>query len=279
MDRIAKALERARTEGDIASVEPLRIRDAARPLVPGEIRYSQTRPVAVSPDVLRARHVSIGDERTAVAEAFKQLRTQVLQRLRERGHNTLGVASARAGAGKTTVALNLAIHTAKEADWTSLLVDTDLRHPGLCDALGIAPLPGLSDHLTEDQPLEKLLINPGFGHCILLPAGRPIGESSEALGSARMHDLAEELKRRYPDRLVVFDLPPLLDSADGIAALPWIESLLLVVEEAESKSEDVQRAAALAGESRLIGTVMNKSVVATVSDPRQPWWRRLFGTA
>lgn len=223
------------------------------------IKYSQTRTVAVSPEALRARHITGGQERSALAEAYKQLRTRLMQRLREAGRNALGVASPRRGEGKTTVALNLAVHAAMEADWTVLLVDADVRHPGLCQALGLAPLPGLSDYLVGEAPLDGLLVHPGFGRCILLPAGAPLENPSEALGSARMRALAEELKHRYPDRLVIFDLPPLLESADGMAALPWVEALLLVVEEGRTGADDVLRAAQLAGDGRLIGTVLNKA--------------------
>lgn len=249
MERIARAIEIARQgQGASAAAAPAR-----------RVQYSQTRAISVSPDVLAARHISAGQERSALAEAFKRLRTQILQRMRGRGQNALGVSSPRAGAGKTTVALNLAVHAAMEADWTVLLVDADVRRPGLCAALGVEPLPGLAEYLANDEPLERLLVHPGFGRCVLLPAGAPLANPSELLGSARMEALAAELKRRYPDRLVIFDLPALLDSADGIAVLPWVEALLLVVEEGRSAAEDVLRAAKLAGGERLLGTVLNKS--------------------
>jgi Mrp family chromosome partitioning ATPase len=282
MDRIAKALELARQSEDETAAEPLRLREPARPVPPSQIRYSRTRTVAVSADVLRARHITGGQERTPMAEAFKRLRGQILQRMGASGGNALGIASPRAGDGKTTVALNLAVHASMEADWTVLLVDADLRHPGLCQALGLAPLPGLSDYLVHDRPLDELLVHPGFGRCIVLPAGAPLADSSEALGSARMQDLATELKRRYPDRLVIFDLPPLLDSADGVAALRWVDALLLVVEEGRTAADDVLRAAQLAGDGRLLGTVLNKSrepqPVQGAAGPAS-WLRRLFGGA
>jgi Mrp family chromosome partitioning ATPase len=260
MDRVARAIEIAR-QGAQAESSPAapRLREPARQVPPSQVAYTRSRANAVSSEALRRRHITGGHERTPLAEAFKRLRTRLLQRMREGGGNSLGIASARAGEGKTTVALNLAVHASMESDWTVLLVDTDMRSPGLCAALGVDPLPGLADFLLEEAPLEDLLVHPGLGRCLLLPAGRPPANPSELLGSARMHELATELKRRYPDRLVIFDLPPLLDSADGIAALPWVEALLLVVEEGRSATEDVLRAAQLAGDARLIGTLLNKS--------------------
>jgi protein-tyrosine kinase len=243
------------------------------------LQYTRTRPVQVPVDTLRAGRITGGHERSPLADACKQLRTQILRRLQSEGWNSLGVGSARRGEGKTMVALNLAVHVAQEVDRTVLLVDADLRRPGLCEALGIAPGPGLSDYLTANAPIEGLLLNPGFGRCVLLPAGAPLENSSELLGSGRMRELAEELKSRYPDRLVIFDVLPLLESADGLAVLPLVEALLLVVEEGRTPADDVLRAAQLAGSTRLIGTVLNKSrePAPPPRPARRGWFGRLFG--
>jgi Mrp family chromosome partitioning ATPase len=284
MERFVKAVELARQDVapeqdekplkplESAVVEPLRPRDAAvnRPQPAGTVQYAQTRRADVSLATLHAHHISTGQERTPFAEAFKRIRTQVIQRLRESGRNTLGIASPRVGEGKTTVALNLAVHTAVEPDWTVLVVEADIRHAGVGKALGLQNLPGLTDYLLRDVPLEELLVDPGFGRCVLLPAGAPIPGSSEALGSARMQDLVNELKRRYPDRLVIFDLPPVLDAADGIAVLPWVEALLLVAEEAHTLADDLVRSAQLVGSERLIGTVLNKSRMAVSAPGERP---------
>src|SRR5262245_42982198 len=96
---------------------------------PVQIQYTQTRMIAVSPDALRAHQITSGQERTPIAESFKRLRTQIVQRMRESGRSALGVASPRSGEGKTTVALNLAVHIAQEVDATVLLLEADLRRP------------------------------------------------------------------------------------------------------------------------------------------------------
>jgi len=281
MDRIAKALEvaRLRNDADWSTVEPMRVPEPVAEMgnartPANKVQYTQTRRVQVSPDALRNHNITGGHERTPVAEAFKRIRTHVVQRMRETGSNTLGVASPRTGSGNTTVALNLAVHAAMEPDWTVLLVEADVNHPGLSKALGLGPLPGLTDFLRGNKPLEELLVDPGLGRCILLPAGTPIPGSSEFIGSARMRDLVQEIKARYPDRIVIFDLPPLLDAADGIAVLPWVEALVLVVEEGTTAQEDVLRSAQLVGNEKLIGTVLNKSAAAVSSPRHRPGFLR-----
>jgi Mrp family chromosome partitioning ATPase len=278
MDRIAKALEVSRlAEKSDQPAELLPLRHPERETPASQVEYSRTRRVSVSAEALRAHHITGGHERTPVAESFKRIRTQVVQRLRDSHSNTLGIASPRVGDGKTTVALNLAVHAAIDPDWTVLVVETDVVHPGLSEALGLGSQPGLTDYLLRKAPLDQLLLNPGLGRCLILPAGAPVSGSSEALGSSRMRDLALELKDRYPDRLVIFDLPPLLDSAEGIAILPWIEAMILVVEEGRTAIDDVLRSAQLIGNDRLIGTVLNKSSIAVSAPGSRPGFlRRLF---
>jgi Mrp family chromosome partitioning ATPase len=276
-DHVEEVNEQPREDPPSAVIEPLRPREPTpSPSFARKTQFAQTQRVTISPAALRTHCITSGHERTAVAEAFKRIRTQVIQRVREGGRNTLGIASPRPGEGKTTVALNLAIHTAMEPDWTVLLVEADINHAGLCAALGMQPLPGLTDYLVKDVPLEELLVDPGLGRCVLLPAGTPIHGSSEALGSTRMQDLAAELKQRYPDRLVIFDLPPLLEGADGIAVLPWVEALLLVAAEGSTLAEDLVRSAQIVGDERLIGTVLNKSRVAVPAPGDRPGVFRKF---
>ena len=87
-----------------------------------------------------------------------------------------------------------------------------------------------------------------------------------------MLSLVEELKHRYPSRVVIFDLPPLLLTADVLAFSPYMDALLLVVEEGKTTSEEVQRALSLVKNSRpVLGTVLNKSghLSSTVASMKQ----------
>jgi Mrp family chromosome partitioning ATPase len=142
---------------------------------------------------------------------------------------------------------------------TVLLVDTNLRNPSVHEVFGLDDYPGLADYLLDDQSLEDLLVHPGIGRFVLLPGGRPVSNSTEILTSPKMLALVEELKHRYPARVVIFDLPPLLHTADVIAFSPHTDALLLVVEEGRTTAEEVQRALSLVKNSRpILGTVLNK---------------------
>jgi Mrp family chromosome partitioning ATPase len=94
---------------------------------------------------------------------------------------------------------------------------------------------------------------------VILPGGTPLGNSGEMLNSPKMKQLVEELKERYRSRIILFDLPPLLSSADALAFSPYVDAALMVIEEGKSPAEEIQRAAELLQNTRLIGTVLNKA--------------------
>ncbi len=177
----------------------------------------------------------------------------------------MGITSATPGAGKSLTSSNLALSMAMEVNKTVLLVDADLRRPMVHNYFGLEPKYGLSDYLTRGVPIEEMLINPGIGRFVILPAGRPIENASEMLSSPRMGDLVEELKSRYRSRYVIFDLPPMLVVDDVLSFAPYIDASMLVVEEGKSKQEDITHCVELLRDMNLIGTVLNKSTETSTS--------------
>src|SRR5262245_26463226 len=209
---------------------------------------------------MRARHLIAGYEGGAFVDAYKMLRAQVVQQCRQNGWNVVGVTSPTARAGKTLTSINLSLALAMDLAHTVLLIDADLHRPGVHNAFGLESCPGLTEHLFDDIPLEKLLIHPGIGRFVFLPAGRTIVNSAEALASPKMALLVEELKHRYPDRLLVFDLPPLLSRADSLGFVPHVDALVLVAEEGRTTSTQVEQAMGLLkGRVPILGGILNKS--------------------
>ena len=169
--------------------------------------------------------------------------------------------------GKTLTAINLAISLAMEVSYTVLLVDADLRHPNVHTYFGLEPEFGLSDYLVSDKPLQELLVHPaGIQGLVILPGGKPLINSAEMLNSPKMSRLVEELKTRYPSRIVLFDLPPSLTTADAVAFAPYVDAALLVVEEGKTSTQDAQRATELLKDTHLIGAVLNKSLSNPADD-------------
>jgi ATPases involved in chromosome partitioning len=233
---------------------------------PAEIVYTRTRSLHIPEPVLRERRILAGFGAGPFVDAFKILRTQVTHRVREKGWNVIGVTSPGKLEGKTLTAVNLAISLAMDVTQSVLLVDANLQNPTIQDVFDLGPCGGLADFLLDDVPIEDLLIHPGIGRFVLLPGGRSVPHSAEALTSPKMIALVDEFKHRYQSRMIMFDLPPLLHTSDVLAFAPYIDALLLVVEEGRTKAEDVERALSLVKQSiPVLGTVLNKAGRAGVT--------------
>jgi len=262
MERIEKALAKAREQRRATISAPRPAAPLASATMPPPLATGGspvTRVVPASSAMLRENRVIAGFVQDPRADLFRMLRAQVLQGLAAVGGTTLGICSPNQGEGKTTIGANLAVSLAMDANHTVLLVDLDLRQPKLSECFGLAPQIGMNDYLFDGAPLSECLVNPGIDRLVLLPAGRPLSNSSEALTSPQMVSLARELKARYPDRLVIYDLPPLLASDDALVFLPLIDATLLIVCEGLTNAGDVRRAVELLDERKLLGTVLNRS--------------------
>jgi capsular exopolysaccharide synthesis family protein len=255
-DPYTKALERVQQEqGQDMAIE------GRRALIPTDIVYTQTRQVDLYPGWLKQHRIITGNSRDEAARAYKVLRTQVSQRMRQHGWRTLGVTSPGQGEGKTLTAINLSISLALERNQTVLLVDANLDQPSIHSYLGIDVEQGLREHLLDGTPVQKILVHPSIPGLVILPGSAPLNSSSETLSSRPMLQLVQELKRRYPMRWVIFDLPPVLVSDDVLAIAPYLDATLLVAEEGKTMRPELARAAELlqASNQNLIGTVLNNS--------------------
>jgi capsular exopolysaccharide synthesis family protein len=218
---------------------------------------SKTRKVRLDPAALRDHRVIAGQVHDPLIDLYRSLRAQVLQTLAQIGKTSLGITSATHGEGKTLTAVNLALAIAMEFKRTVLLVDADLRMPAVAQYLGIRPALGLSDYLTGQAEISDCLLRADRERLSILPARSHVGNSAELLTSPRMIQLATELKSRYPDRIVIYDLPPLLSIGDTIGFLPSIDATLLVVRDGATRTAELTRAIELLSDHKLIGTVLN----------------------
>jgi protein-tyrosine kinase len=259
VDRIRKAVDLARPYD--AATDDVRPVDVKMPIqLPVVIEYTKTRVFAPSEALLESNRIMAPNVMSAAAAAFRMLRTQVLQRMEENHWRSLAVMSAGKDDGKTTTAINLAISLASDELHTVLLVDFDLRCPRIGEALGIVPETGVDDVIRGKARVEDCLYHPeNFDRLVILPARAAMQNSSEALAGPRCRELVAELRARYPDRLLIFDLPPILGADDALAFTPLVECGLMVVAEGATKREDLLRCMELLRRTPVVGTVLNRA--------------------
>lgn len=228
-------------------------------------RYTKTRVVEVPEKVLRDNRLIAAIPKHEVRDSYRMLRTRVLQSLRGNNWNSLAVTGPASGCGKTLTAINLAISLSHEVTQTVLLIDLDLRNPSISGYFDYTPEYGIGDYLFDDVPVSEIMFSPGMDGLVVIPGREVVHNSSELLRSPKMLKLVEELKSRYPDRLLIVDLPPILAADDALAFSPYVDAMLLVVENGSTKKGHLQRSLEVMAGTNIIGTVLNRSVAPTTA--------------
>jgi protein-tyrosine kinase len=266
--RMQTAIRKARDAKDAVHAEPpvltarIEQKRAAPPLDLTSIIYSETRVLNRPSQVLSRARIVAGDGGDAVTRAYKMLRTQVLHRMAEKNWQTLAVVSPSASEGKTLTAINLGIALASSVQHTVMLVDCDWRKPSVHKYFDYEPERDIATYLSGKEPLSTAIVNPGIARFCFLPCSAPITRSSERLGSALVGSFVAELRNRYANRIVMFDLPPMLLTDDCLSFLPHVDCVLVVIEEDRTSREDLEQTLEMIGRDKLLGTVLNKSSVS-----------------
>ena len=175
--------------------------------------------------------------RTRIVEDFRVIKRPLLQRAfaarmpGERPSNLIMVTSSLPGEGKTFCAINLAMSIAMELDHTVLLVDADVARPSVLKTLGVPEHRGLMDLLVDDKlDMADVMLRTNVDTLSLLPAGTRTPRATELLASTTMSSLVSEIANRYPDRIVIFDSPPLLLTSESRVLATHMGQIVMVVE-------------------------------------------------
>lgn len=182
---------------------------------------------------------------SAMSEEFRLLKRDLLPLLA--GHprgNRILVCSASSGEGKSFCAINLALSLAAEKDREILLIDADFGKPGVPARLGLEAGPGFMDALADPLiAIEDCVIRTDIPSLAVLPAGQRSNNDTEYLASARTEALLARLTEGRPERILIFDSPPLL-AASAAAVLASHAAVALLVVRADATPESAVREAA-----------------------------------
>lgn len=204
--------------------------------------------------------------KSQIADEFRIIKRPILANVRgtsgtrlENG-NLVMVTSALPGEGKTFTAVNLAMSVAMELDTTVLLVDGDVAHPQLPELLGVPGSPGLLDVLTRDDiQVGDALVKTNIDNLTVLPAGTPHRRATELLASEQMAMLLRELGSRYPDRIVIFDAPPLLATTEARVLATHMGQIVMVVAADSTRRHAVDLALAAIESCETVLMMLNKA--------------------
>lgn len=273
MERIKLALEKAKASKQEQVVEKKAADDNATKQQNAEkqaksgslsdITYEQTRVIKLDPETLNHNRIVANNSRNPHGSTFDLLRTQVLQIMKENDWKTVAITSPGPEAGKTVVSINLAMSIAKQTEKTAMLVDFDLRRPKVAQYLGIdADIEadtGLEGVLNNKAEIQEVIVNPDIPRLVVLPIKNSLENAAELLSSSKVKNLIQELKGRYKDRIVIFDLPPVLNVDDTIAVLPEIDCVLMVVANGMFTRKEITESMQHLEGLNMAGFVLNKS--------------------
>jgi protein-tyrosine kinase len=267
VDRIRRALDLARLEraqaGELPVVAPEAPTAPAASGAPEPISYVRSHVFTPSSELLERNRIFGPGSAESAAVAYQMLRTQVLQRMDANGWRTLAVFSPGAHDGKTTTAINLAASLAGDQLHTVLLVEFDFKRPTLALRFGFSPDVGSDDAISGKVNVQDCLYHPqGFERLILMPSRSTLGNSAELLAGPRSRSLVAEIRARYPERIILFDLPPVLAADDALSFAPLVECGLVVASEGLTRRTDLLRSIEILHKTPLLGTVLNRAVDA-----------------
>ena len=259
--KIKKALEKAKLIRQAAEHSKEPALDSSTYVCNGKSPiYKESRSVVPDMNVIKNNRCMCMFPDSPYLEAYKLLRTQIQQNTLNRDWKTLMVTSVLPGEGKTLTAINLSLTFARAFDLTVLLIDCDLRRQDIHKYMGIESNLGLVDYLMDDVPLKELIIWPSIDKMTLISGGRTIQETTEFLTSPRMKSLVNEVKNRYDDRYIIFNVPPVLMGADAIAFGEYVDYIIMVVEAGKTHMEDINKAIDLIPKEKFLGFVLNRDI-------------------
>ncbi len=216
---------------------------------------------------LDARHfVTLTTERRLIYEEFRVIKRKLINNAfgplssTLKHPNLIMVSSSRPAEGKTFTSVNLALSIALEQDKTVLLVDADVLRPNVSRTLEISLPVGLTDFLSNDQVgVTDIMYSTNVERLKIIAAGRPHHLSTELLASDKMAALVEEFATRYPDRIVIFDAPPLLGVNETAILAGMCGQAVIVCEERKTKLNELEKALSMLPKDLAVGFVINKA--------------------
>lgn len=210
--------------------------------------------------------VSMATERRLIYEEFRVIKRKLINNafgsLSKTLHhpNLILVTSSRPGEGKTFTSVNLALSIALEQDKTVLLVDADVLRPNVARTLEISTQLGLTDYLSSnDVDVSDIMYSTNVERLKIITAGKPHHLSTELLASDKMMELVQEFASRYPDRIVIFDAPPLLGVNETCVMAGMCGQAVVVLEENKTKLNELDKALSLLPKELAVGFVINKA--------------------
>ena len=212
-----------------------------------------------------ARIVTPNAQRSRAADQYRLIKRPLIANVKGKNTailnhgNLIMVTSALVGEGKSFTSINLAMSIAAELDNTVMLVDADVARPSVLRMLGLPAGPGLLDLLEGHTDMSSVLLRTNIDKLTILPSGTPHSQATELRASDAMRALLDDMAKRYPDRIIIFDSPPLLLTTEAQVLATQMGQVVMVVQADKTLQSDVQHALSTIKACSHIHLLLNKA--------------------
>jgi receptor protein-tyrosine kinase len=260
---------------------PAPVAEAPRPVAPAGDRVDRDDATYVELELVRMQlkgMVTPNSDRSRILEEYRIIKRPLLLKAlatgseRLRNGNLIMVTSAQPREGKTFTAVNLAMSIASERDLNVMLVDADMHRAeagaSAMSVLGVPmPRPGLLDVLADpSKTIGDVMLRTNIPNLTLLPAGQPRSNPTELFASQRMDQVVTEMARRYADRIIVIDTPPVLAASEASVLAMHVGQVAFVVEAEQTAQKSIESSLSLLSACPNIAIVLNKTTSDGVGD-------------
>lgn len=198
---------------------------------------------------------------SVISEQFKTIRTNIQFSIFDKEIKTIAITSDMMGAGKSTMAANLAVSFSLQGKKV-ILIDSDMRKPTIHHFFNLPNHDGLTSLLTDRSiELSNMIHHTAIDNLFILTSGLIPPNPSELLASKRMDELLVELDKDYD--LIVFDLPPVMIVTDAQIMASKVDGTIVVIRKDNTTKDKIMQSKILLQKvnANVIGVILNRKKV------------------
>ena len=288
MGKYSKALEKAK-DVDVKHNEPIveQVDTVEDPLQPEEavMNLQTPSPEKISPSIsqqteiindmddwdVKLREIISGNSKQ-VAESIRTLRAKIFYPPSGEPPRSILVTSAIPGEGKSFVCANLGVSIAQGIEKQALLVECDMRRPSLSKLLGLSSSMGLVDYLQSGTPLEQLIQQTSMPNLSVLASGKPPKNPAELIDTPRMASLIKILEKQNPNRIIIFDSPPIQAASETDVLAKRVDKIILVIRWGYARREHAKQLVEMLGKDKVLGVVFNAFEMSRLESKLQGYY-------
>lgn len=249
--KLSDALKKAAEEKGAAfqkDQEPL-ITPPPAPVIPETQQIHREAPAHEADERIEKPVVSAGvskkivvyyNPNSMIADQFRVIRTHICSSEKACNVRAFAVTSSNNDEGKTVTAINLSVVMAQDFGKPVLLIDCNMRKPGVDTLLGLRGAGGLSEVLSGSLQLKDALVNTEIANLTVLPAGQRSINPNELLASDKMKAILAEIRSQF--EAVILDTPAVIPYADPRILGKLVDGVIIVVRAGKTRREVVTRA-------------------------------------